>query len=463
MIAKAYQACPKTLKKPTLREFITAVRPGYIWYPHCQKLTETLEKVARGDIKRLMVFLPPRHSKSETVSRLFAAYFLVCHPDRWVGLNSYSAELAFVLSRAAREFYQRFGKTVKSDASAVKHWETERGGGMWAAGVGGPITGKGFHLGIIDDPLKNAEEAASEVIREKQKEWYSSTFYTREEPDGAIIVIQTRWNEDDLSGWLLAQENDELPEKWHVVNLPAIAESDDHQWPESVTVGQDWRQAGQALCPERYDADRLAKIRARIGSYYWHALYQQRPSPREGSFFQRAWFSIQDAVPVGCTFVRYWDNAATEGDGDYTAGVLVAKTPEGRYLVVDVVRGQWSPYQREQIKQQTAQLDKTMYGRVTVWQEQEPGGSGKESAQSSVRGLAGHDAHFESVSGDKQHRAEPFAAQCEAKNVSLVRGEWNAAYLNELCSFPHGRHDDQVDGSSGAFNKLCEKRLIRAA
>ena len=175
------------------RSFVHRANPLFRFYDHCELLADVLERVASGEIKRLLIQLPPRHSKSEMVSRLFSAYYLLKHPNHFVGVNSYSAELAYTLSRAARENFKEVGGNIKDDVQAVKHWETPEGGGMWAAGVGGSITGKGFHLGIIDDPLKNAEEANSEIIREKQKEWYSSTFYTRAEPDAAIIVIQTRW------------------------------------------------------------------------------------------------------------------------------------------------------------------------------------------------------------------------------------------------------------------------------
>ncbi len=155
-----------------------------------------------------MVFMPPRHSKSETVSRLFTAYYLYRHPERFVGLASYGADLAYTLSRAARDNFVKACGQLSKAAKAVKQWLTSTGGGLWAAGVGGPATGKGFHLGVIDDPIKDAEEAASDKIRQRNKDWLSSVFQTREEPGGAIVVLQTRWHEDDLSGYLLSMEAD---------------------------------------------------------------------------------------------------------------------------------------------------------------------------------------------------------------------------------------------------------------
>lgn len=426
------------------------MNPHYEWYPHCKQLASVLQRVADGEIKRLMVFMPPRHGKSETVSRLFSAYFVYCNPAKFVGINSYSAELAYTLSRNARENYRRAGGRL-SGAEAVKHWETPAFGGMWAAGVGGSITGKGYHLGIIDDPLKNAEEAASEVIRTKQKDWYLSTFLTRQEPDAAIVVIQTRWHEDDLSGWLLDEEESESPERWHIVRMEAIKESAGEKIPDSCTMEQDTRQPGEPLCPERYSAKLLHHIQQREGPYYWNALYQQRPAPREGNFFKRHWFEIVDATPADAVRVRWWDRAATATpDGDYTAGVLMS-VKDGTYYVEDVERGQWSSAERDSRIRQTAQLDGET---VQQWTEQEPGSSGKDSAQAFVRMLAGFAARYRPSTGSKEVRADPFAAQAEAGNVKLKRGVWNRAYLEELAAFPNGKNDDQVDGSSGAFNIL---------
>lgn len=437
----------------SFRAFVDQVKPGYQWYTHCLRLATLLQRVADDDLPRVLVFMPPRHGKSELVSRLFPAYYVYRHPARFVGINSYAADLAYTFSRNAREHYTRLGGRLKGAASAVKHWETERGGGLWAAGVGGPITGKGFHLGIIDDPLKNAEEAASEVIRAKQKDWYASTFSTRAEPNAAIVVVQTRWHEDDLSGWLLEQEPEE-PEGWHVVNFEAIKDETPRTFPASCTVEPDWREPGAALCPERYPLDRLQKLATRLGSYFWSALFQQRPSAKEGNRFKRAWFDIVPAAPAEATRVRYWDKAATAGAGDYTVGVLMARSVAGVYYVEDVQRGQWSSGERDAMLKQTAALDATR-GRIAIWHEQEPGSGGKDSAEATTRMLAGYIVQSERASGDKATRAEPFAAQAEAHNIKLVAGSWTTAYLNELCEFPTGKHDDQVDASSGAFNKLA--------
>lgn len=445
----------------SFREFIAVANPGFRFYRHVDILIGILQRVAEGDITRLMIFWPPRHGKSELISRLFSAYYLYRHPKRWVGLTSYGATLAYSLSRNARDNYKRAGCTTKGDAAAVEQWETGEGGGLWAAGVGGGITGKGFHLGIIDDPVKDAKEAASETFQLNSQAWYSSTFYTRGEPGNAIIITLTRWNESDLAGWLLQQENEEEPERWHIVNLPAIAEETPQRFPSTCTIEQDFRKVGEALCPERYNLTKLAKLKQRVGSYFWNALFMQRPSPPEGGMFKRHWFEIIDAVPKTAQRIRGWDRAASENAGDYTAGALIAKDSNGVYYIEDVVRGQFGDLECEKIINQTTIADNAKYPNMATWLEQEPGSSGKAVANITIRALAGYVVKAERSTGDKATRAQPFAAQAEANNIKLLKGAWNTAYLNELAAFPYGAHDDQVDASSLAFTKLALTRERR--
>jgi predicted phage terminase large subunit-like protein len=438
----------------SFREFIALVNPRYQFYRHCDELIGVLQRVADGELRRVLLAVPPRHSKSETVSRLFSAYYLYRHPDRWVAITSYGADLAYTLSRAARENYTRGGGLLHRAASAVKHWQTRHGGGLWAGGVGGPATGKGFHLGIIDDPIKDAAQAASGVMRARQEDWFGSVFSTREEPGGAIIILQTRWHEADLTGYVLELERDE-PEGWYIVNLPAIAEPDDAPtYPETCTVHPDWRAPGEALCPERYPLERLQKLERRIGEYFFGALFQQRPRPRDGGMFKRG-VEIVHATPSGVVRVRYWDKAgARPGKGDYTVGVLMAyHAPTTTWYVEDVVRGQWSADERNQVIRQTAELDQHQYGHVRIVIEQPPG-LAKEATDAVIKVLKGFAAFGNPVKGDKVERAEPFAAQWQAGNVKVCSAPWNKAYLDELAAFPTAKNDDQVDASSGAFHEL---------
>lgn len=413
-----------------------------------------LQRVADGELRRVMIFLPPRHGKSELVSRLFSAYYLYRYPERFVGLCSYAAELAYTLSRAAKANFERTNGQVSGKAAAVKHWETTKGGGLWAAGVGGSITGKGWHLGIIDDPLKNAEEAASEKIREKQKDWYASTFYTREETNSALILLQTRWHEDDLAGWLLSEEansEDDERENWHIVSLPAIAELLP-EYPANCTIEPDDRQAGEALWPEKRSVKKLKLIARRIGEYFFGALFQQRPTAKEGAFFKTAKLEIVETVPNDLRTVRAWDLAASEGKGDYTAGVRVGVDRQKNYYVLDVERDQWASEDRNAVMRQTAEID-GYYCRIRI--AQDPGQAGKDQAEGLIKLLSGYTVISERVSGSKETRADSFAAQVNAGNVKLLKAKWNKAFIEELRQFPRGKNDDQVDAASDAFTQLA--------
>lgn len=397
---------------------------------------------------RIILSVPPRHGKSELISKYFPAWFVGLNPDKRVILASYEADFAASWGRKARTILEEssgmFGVKVASDSSAANRWGIEgREGGMMTAGVGGPVTGKGADVLIIDDPVKNYEEAHSETFREKTWDWFTSTAYTRLEPGGTCIVIMTRWHTDDLVGRI----NERLGhDNWREVVFPALAEPGD-------VLG---RVEGEALWPGRYDVERLNNIRQTLGSYQFSALFQQRPTPAEGGMFKRQWLAkFADVAPVAGKRLRAWDKAATEGGGDWSAGVLLARADDGIIFVEDVVRGQWSSGQREAIIQQTADLDRRKFGRdYSIWVEREGGSGGKDSAEITIKNLMGYDVHAENVTGPKDARARPFSAWCEAGNVTLIRGEWNRQYIDELCEFPNGTHDDQVDASSMGFNKL---------
>lgn len=438
------------------RHFISQVNPHFRWYWHCEVIADTLERVVSGELSRVLIFLPPRYGKSELISRLLPAYFLHKHPERWVALSSYGAELAYTLSRAARGNYIRAGHPLASDAAAVKHWETGRGGGLWACGVRGPATGKGFHLGLTDDPVKDRAEAESTTFREAARDWWRSTWLTRREPNAAMVVTQTRWHPDDLAGWLLSQEGGETTEGWHIVCLPAIAEEKPQEFPSTCTVEPDPRKPGEALCPERYPVDVVRRDMAKAGSYASSSLYQQRPSPPEGRRFKRSWFDIVDAVPESARRARWWDKAATEGDGDYTVGMLIAFDGKTLYIE-DEIRGQWGPGERDRIIRQTAELDRQRLGYlVETCGPQDPGAAGKTDALAFRRLLQGFRVHTEIETGDKELRADVWRAMAEVGAVKVKRGPWNAAWIEEVVSFP-GRHDDRVDATSGAAARLLSQ------
>lgn len=436
-------------------------------------LASTLDQVVSGALSRLMVFAPPQHGKSELVSKRLPAFWLGKRPDDPVILASYGASLAERSSRAARdivesqEYRALFGDLAtidlevpietRRDSRAVQFWGLNGyRGAMLAVGVGGPVTGQGAMLGIIDDPFENWEQAQSPTYRDRVWEWWRGTFRTRILEGGAVVLIMTRWHEDDLAGRLLQDQG----ERWHVLRLPALAESQEERDKRNERMGLPTgqpdplgRKAGAPLAPSRFSRKAMLETKGDVGALVWAGEYQGAPTLPEGNRFKREWFQIVDGAPARAQRVRYWDKAATEGGGAYSSGVLLARA-RGETYVEDVARGQWSTGNRRDVMLQTAQLDRQRYGHVLTYIEQEPGSSGKDSVNDEIRMLAGFAVYPDRPTGDKDIRLEPFAAQAEARNVILVRGSWNGAYIEELCAIPNGTYRDQADATAGAFNKL---------
>lgn len=408
---------------------------------HHRVIASRLLDIERGRAHRLIITMPPRHGKSELASVRFPAWYLGRNPDRRIILASYADTLAQTFSRQVRnlikeDVFQAIfpGVRLASDSAAVNDWALDgRRGGMRAAGVGSGITGRGADLLIIDDPIKDAQAADSETIREATWEWYTRTAYTRLSPGGAVVVIGTRWHEDDLIGRLLAANTGE----WETLHLPAIDAT------------------GAALWPERYDVATLAQIQAAIGERAWQSLYQGRPIAETGGIFDRADFTVVDEAPAGGRQCRFWDFAATarkmSGDPDYTVGLLM-RLVGGRYYILDVVRRQENPAEIDRIVAAVAAQD----GRETAvrW-EMEGGASGKRDSAHLARMLVGYDCRGVRPQGDKVLRSKRLASQAKAGLVCVMRAAWNRAYLDEVTAFPYAAHDDQVDASSGAFDELA--------
>jgi predicted phage terminase large subunit-like protein len=304
-----------TTAPATFREFIREAFPTFTFHHLAELLIDLLQQVADGQLSRLIVCCPPRHGKSQLVSRLFPAYWVSRHPELFCAIASYSGDLAYAHSREARHYYRITGHPLSKDSAAVGNWLTPQRGGCIAAGVKGPFTGKGYNLGIIDDPYKGPEDAKSALQRERLIDWLKSVWFTRAEAgltaegtllQAAQVLVQTRWDPSDMTAWLLEQEGQgpgtadggRTSENWTVLNLPAIAEPEAIAMPVPTTCRKvpDWRQPGEPLCPERVPLTMLERIRTRLGAYWWNALYQQRPSPAEGLLFRRDW--IQPPLPT---------------------------------------------------------------------------------------------------------------------------------------------------------------------
>ena len=445
---------------------VTVSRGRWMTVRHLDHLDLKVTTAINRGGGRLIVAMPPRHGKSEYCSKYLPAWFVGKWPNKRVMLGSYEADFASQWGRRARNVLEEFGSlfsvAVSSDSSAANRWGVQgHDGGMQTAGVGGPFTGKGADLLIIDDPIKGFEEAASQTIRDKTWEWWLQNAYTRLEPRATAIIVATRWHEDDLTGRVLELTKDG-GEQWEVIRFPAIAE-------ESDALG---RQPGEPLWEARYPVAELERIRSTLGPHRFGALYQQNPMPPEGGMFKRDWFEIVDAGPFAFdSLVRAWDFAGTEDDGDWTAGVLIGQRDLDLY-VIDVVRGQWGSGTRDERVFATACEDEERYGgKVQVWFPQDPGQAGKGQAEGLALKLRGYRVKYEPVSGDKATRADPLAAACWAgwkagteKRVKVVRGPWNRAFIDELCTFPNGKHDDQVDAAALAFVKLVKpkKRVLVA-
>ena len=442
--------------------------PRYVAEPFHWLVADALEAVLRGETRRLMIFSPPQSGKSELVSVRFPAFWLGHRPDDPIILTSYGASLAHSKSWEARAcvespaFARVFpGVLTDQTSRAREFWRIAgRRGSLLAAGVGGPVAGHGAFLGVIDDPLENWQQAHSEAVRDRVWNWYRSTFRTRIWEDGAIILVTTRWHETDLAGRLLRDQAD----RWDVLRLPAIAESQDERDANDVRLGLQpggadplGRAPGEPLCPARFSLAALAGIRADVGSFAWSAEYQGVPRAMEGGLFRRDWFEIVGTAPADGADVRYWDLAATEkkaggGDPDWTVGLRLSRS-NGRYYVKHLVRLRGTPARVEDVIRQTAVADGP---DVRVGLEQEPGASGKAYAAHLVRMLDGFPARgFATGGADKTTRAMLWQGQAEAGNVALVNGPWVQAFLDEAESFPEGAHDDVVDALSGAYKMLA--------
>lgn len=320
---------------------------------------------------------------------------------------------------------------------------------------------------LIDDVVKSAAEVRSAAYRERVWHWWQSDLRTRLEPhprDGrppSVILIMTRWSDDDLAGRIL---NSEGGDEWEVLRIPALAETQAERDEYNASINRPpgepepmGREPGEAMNPERFDAPALLRLQNDMGILPFMALYQQRPTAPGGDMFRREWFEIVPALPPGpYRVVRYWDKAGTADGGAYTAGVRMVAAA-GNYYVDHVIMGRWAAAEREEIIRQTAAADFAQFGHeVETVVEQEPGSGGKESAQNTIRSLDGYRVSADRVTGDKVVRAEPLAAQASVGRVKLVAGEWNRNYLDIMTAFPGGAIKDPVDGSSGAYAKLTQ-------
>ena len=461
---------------------------------HVQILAHKLDEVAKyiltdgkEGIGRLMIFMPPRYWKSQTASRKFPAWLLGKNPDLRIIMTSYNADLASKHSKAVRdlimseEYSQVFGPLASTDepvlldpeSKASAAWEiADRKGGMLAAGVGGGITGFGANLFIIDDPVKGRKEASSETQRKDSYEWYKSTAYTRLEDHGAIVVIMTRWDVEDLAGNLLtAMVSDDEADQWDVVCMPAIA-LEEMQYPRTleefnenllrgvyIPMNHDQlgRAPGEPLWKQKHDEQALRVKKANMDDFEFEAQYQQIPRLADGNFFDEENFGFVEHRPEGLQWYRYVDLALGKTQqSDFNATAAVAMDLTAILYIRDMLREQNLEFFLGSLKA----LMLSDQERGTIW------GIEDNAFQSLVVKQFLSDPIFANIpimgitrttnEGDKAQWAQPWRMRAKQGYVKLVRGVWNLSFLREATAFPAGRNDDQIDTVSGGNQMIAD-------
>jgi len=488
----------------TFESWLKTHGDGMKWTEPFQELIcRTMKRITDGEVRRLMLFMPPRHGKSELVTVRYAAWRLTRYPRLNIIIGSYNQQLANRFSRKIRKIAAR-GLMISNSRHAAEEWETAVGGSVKAVGVGAGITGFGGDLIIIDDPVKGRAVANSKTFREKMWDWYRDDISTRLEPKAPIILIQTRWHEDDLAGRLL-KEMSEGGEQWEVIRLPALAEAGESpnvERPRPIESGRSsdsppyeggvaaasadgvvlhedeipqsalptpqspdplGRTEGEALWPSRFDREELLAIRRRLGTRSFDALYQQRPHPEGGTIFRAEWFTQTVAKhPDGLRWFRGYDLAASvRTSADFTASFRVAfDKRDGKIYIADGFRKRIEfPDQRRYVLDRMAEepdtvhcIEEAMHGKALVQDL-------RRDARSIGRALRG----VRPV-GDKLMRAEAWAPYAEEGRVVLVSGPWIAEFIDEVCRFTGkgDAHDDQVDAVSIAVQAMNAPKGFQA-
>jgi predicted phage terminase large subunit-like protein len=452
--------------------------PRYELFDHVRLLSQKAVKLVSGEAPRQLWSVPPQHSKSETGARRLPLWFLDWFPQRRVVVASYGSDLAHGHGRwvrnTIRENADKLRVTLSPDSRAAYRWNTPQGGGLLATGVGGALTGFPADLLIIDDPFENWEAAQSESERDRVWGWYSTVARTRLQKGGSILVIQTRWHEEDLIGKLLDQDAEGTGEGWDYTRLPAIADHD----PSAGETDPLGREPGQVLCEELHPLEEIKAAMRSAGPYLSQGLYQQHPRPPEGAMFaEKDWLEMDEDEPVPARsefvgFVRGWDLAATEGGGDWTVGALLGRHRNGQTYVLDVIRDRRGSAGVELMLRTTTAWDRKKWGRRCQTRlEKEGGASGKSHAERLVEDVLGDYLGCEAVpsTGSKTTRALGWASAVADQQVVLCpthpdRQDWVDAFVSEHASFPvGGKHDDQVDASSIAFNELRKAARVGRA
>jgi predicted phage terminase large subunit-like protein len=430
--------------------FAIALWPRLELASHHLRIVSQLEAIESGTQSRLIICMPPRHGKSLLTSILFVAWYLGRHPDHDVIFVTYSQELSDYFGRQVRNLfadpiYQNIFRAARlsEDSAAIHRFATTRGGSYLAVGRGGSITGRGASLLVIDDPLKDHEEAQSETVRRDVYDFFTSVACTRLAPGGRIVIIQTRWHENDLAGRLLREHG----ERWKLLSLSAIAEVDDG-----------YRKEGEPLWPEWFSLDELERKRAEIGPKAWTSLYQQRPSAAEGVVFKRDWVRTYREPPQSFQrIIQSWDTATKAGaENDYSVCTTWGVTDTGYYLL-SFWRGRVEfPELMRQVSNQAEQWRP----HAILIEDNASGPSLIQVLKSATRlpVLAIR------VDKYKRARAEAVTPLFDGGKIFVPESApWVQGYVDELAAFPDGSHDDAVDSTTQALNYLRQVQSLALA
>ena len=428
-----------------------------VWGEYLDVICRHGEAIVNREILRLILTLPPNTLKSTIISVCLPAWRWIERPDERFLFAANDGQLASRDAMQMRElilskwyqtrFQPKWG--MRSDQNEKTWFTNTAGGHRISYSIGDKVTGKKGDLLFVDDP-NDAKKMTSPAYRHGVHFWFDHAFSNRmaDEKNSPIVVFGQRLGRTDLIGHLKESpewEECRLSEEFDPENV-----SSTRVWKDSRTIPGEW------LRPERFGPTEKQRVIGRMGSRGYLTQHIQNPQDAEGSLFKAAWLILTEAFPTSCVFCRYWDKAHTEDGGCYTAGVLIARDDHGIWWIIDVVREQHSAMLREQLIRNTAMMDRQTYGHVTIVVEQEPSG-GKQSAEETIRTLAGYQVYADPATRDKVARALGFAAQCEAGNVRVLNRPWTKAYLEELTAFPDSQFADQVDATSGGFNWISAK------
>jgi predicted phage terminase large subunit-like protein len=435
---------------------------GWWQYTIAQEFQRFYERLVAGERPYLVLSAPPQHGKTKQVTD-FISWCAGKEPDRKQMYASYSDELGTGVNGQLQrildgERYQRvFPDTQLSVGNVVNNvgryarnsnlleW-VGRQGSFRNTTVRGQINGLGLGLGYIDDPLKGREEAQSKPVRDRAWDWLTDDFFGRFTDDAGLIMIMTRWHVDDPVARFIT--------RFGKGRVRVLA------WPAIATKDEMYRRKGEALFPEHKSKEFLLERKSLLTKAGWESVYQQSPIVVGGGLFpiEKMHVTTMPTRKEVKKAVRYWDKAGTEDGGAWTAGVLFGELKDGRLVVLDVIHGQWNFAVREERIKQAAEIDRANFGFVETWVEQEPGSGGKESAERTIANLRGYVVKADKVTGSKETRAEPYAAQVQGGNIQIVGAAWNRDFLDEHETFPTGKYKDQVDAAAGAFAKLVAKK-----